>query len=177
MGAKLLQDVRQDLADVVQVCEGRKKQTNYLRTLINELVKGGPRGAPGSSAGQPGIAPDLPSPGPTLPGLAPAASLSICQGLALPPAGPRVPRARAGRAGPQASPSAREPDPGAPPVRGCLQLRFLGAVVLPNSLPRGSHAPGGPPALGGGLWVLMPAGPSLQGSCLGAGRTTQCPLA
>lgn len=40
MGAKLLQDVRQDLADVVQVCEGRKKQTNYLRTLINELVKG-----------------------------------------------------------------------------------------------------------------------------------------
>lgn len=70
MGAKLLQDVRQDLADVVQVCEGRKKQTNYLRTLINELVKGGPRGAPGSSAGQPGIAPDLPSPGPTLEDLA-----------------------------------------------------------------------------------------------------------
>lgn len=70
MGAKLLQDVRQDLADVVQVCEGRKKQTNYLRTLINELVKGGPRGVPGSSAGQPGIAPDLPSPGPTLEDLA-----------------------------------------------------------------------------------------------------------
>uniref|UniRef100_A0A8D0MPF5 Cytoplasmic dynein 1 heavy chain 1 n=1 Tax=Sus scrofa TaxID=9823 RepID=A0A8D0MPF5_PIG len=40
MGARLLQDVRQDLADVVQVCEGKKKQTNYLRTLINELVKG-----------------------------------------------------------------------------------------------------------------------------------------
>uniref|UniRef100_A0A674J882 Dynein heavy chain C-terminal domain-containing protein n=1 Tax=Terrapene triunguis TaxID=2587831 RepID=A0A674J882_9SAUR len=40
MGAKLLQDVRQDLADVVQVCEGKKKQTDYLRTLINELVKG-----------------------------------------------------------------------------------------------------------------------------------------
>ena len=52
MGAKLLQDVRQDLADVVQVCEGRKKQTNYLRTLINELVKGGQLGAPGSSGGQ-----------------------------------------------------------------------------------------------------------------------------
>lgn len=54
MGAKLLQDVRQDLADVVQVCEGKKKQTNYLRTLINELVKGAPvvplgcRGSPGS---------------------------------------------------------------------------------------------------------------------------------
>ena len=47
MGAKLLQDVRQDLADVVQVCEGKKKQTNYLRTLINELVKGtGPPGVP-----------------------------------------------------------------------------------------------------------------------------------
>uniref|UniRef100_A0A8C5Q446 AAA+ ATPase domain-containing protein n=1 Tax=Leptobrachium leishanense TaxID=445787 RepID=A0A8C5Q446_9ANUR len=40
MGAKLLQDVRTDLTDVVQVCEGKKKQTNYLRTLINELVKG-----------------------------------------------------------------------------------------------------------------------------------------
>ncbi|KAM4013249.1 cytoplasmic dynein 1 heavy chain 1 [Anomaloglossus baeobatrachus] len=40
MGAKLLQDVRQDLTDVVHVCEGKKKQTNYLRTLINELVKG-----------------------------------------------------------------------------------------------------------------------------------------
>ncbi|XP_077125303.1 cytoplasmic dynein 1 heavy chain 1 isoform X2 [Ranitomeya variabilis] len=40
MGAKLLQDVRQDLTDVVQVCEGKKKQTNYLRTLINDLVKG-----------------------------------------------------------------------------------------------------------------------------------------
>ncbi|OCT64951.1 cytoplasmic dynein 1 heavy chain 1 isoform X1 [Xenopus laevis] len=40
MGAKLLHDVRQDLTDVVQVCEGKKKQTNYLRTLINELVKG-----------------------------------------------------------------------------------------------------------------------------------------
>ncbi|XP_028677485.1 cytoplasmic dynein 1 heavy chain 1 isoform X2 [Erpetoichthys calabaricus] len=40
MGARMLQDVRQDLSDVVQVCEGKKKQTNYLRTLINELVKG-----------------------------------------------------------------------------------------------------------------------------------------
>uniref|UniRef100_A0A8C5R1X9 Dynein heavy chain C-terminal domain-containing protein n=1 Tax=Leptobrachium leishanense TaxID=445787 RepID=A0A8C5R1X9_9ANUR len=40
MGAKLLQDVWTDLLDVVQVCKGKKKQTNYLRTLINELVKG-----------------------------------------------------------------------------------------------------------------------------------------
>ena len=67
MGAKLLQDVRQDLADVVQVCEGRKKQTNYLRTLINELVKGGQLGAPGSSGGQLGAHPHPPA-GPTLAG-------------------------------------------------------------------------------------------------------------
>lgn len=40
MGAQMLQDVRQDLTDVVQVCEGKKKQTNVLRTLINDLVKG-----------------------------------------------------------------------------------------------------------------------------------------
>lgn len=36
----MLQDVRQDLSDVVQVCVGKKKQTNYLRTLISDLVKG-----------------------------------------------------------------------------------------------------------------------------------------
>lgn len=41
MGARMLQDVRQDLTDVVQVCEGKKKQTNVLRTLINDFVKGG----------------------------------------------------------------------------------------------------------------------------------------
>lgn len=41
MGAQMLQDVRQDLTDVVHVCEGKKKQTNVLRTLINDLVKGG----------------------------------------------------------------------------------------------------------------------------------------
>ncbi|TNN61008.1 Cytoplasmic dynein 1 heavy chain 1 [Liparis tanakae] len=40
MGGKMLQEVRQDLADVVQVCEGKKKQTNDLRTLISDLVKG-----------------------------------------------------------------------------------------------------------------------------------------
>uniref|UniRef100_A0A8C7FDQ8 Cytoplasmic dynein 1 heavy chain 1 n=1 Tax=Oncorhynchus kisutch TaxID=8019 RepID=A0A8C7FDQ8_ONCKI len=40
MGARMLQEVRQDLTDVVQVCEGKKKQTNDLRTLINDLVKG-----------------------------------------------------------------------------------------------------------------------------------------
>lgn len=36
----MLQEVRQDLSDVVQVCGGKKKQTNYLRTLISDLVKG-----------------------------------------------------------------------------------------------------------------------------------------
>lgn len=40
MGGKMLQDVRQDLSDAVQVCVGKKKQTNYLRTLISDLVKG-----------------------------------------------------------------------------------------------------------------------------------------
>ncbi|KAG7269480.1 hypothetical protein CRUP_009993, partial [Coryphaenoides rupestris] len=39
MGGKMLQEIRQDLTDVVQVCEGKKKQTNDLRTLINDLVK------------------------------------------------------------------------------------------------------------------------------------------
>lgn len=42
MGAHMLQEVRQDLTDVVQVCKGKKKQTNDLRTLINDLVKGSP---------------------------------------------------------------------------------------------------------------------------------------
>lgn len=40
MGGKMLQEVRQDLSDVVQVCEGKRKQTNDLRTLISDLVKG-----------------------------------------------------------------------------------------------------------------------------------------
>lgn len=40
MGCKMLQEVRQNLSDVVHVCEGKKKQTNYLRTLISDLVKG-----------------------------------------------------------------------------------------------------------------------------------------
>lgn len=42
MGGKMLQEIRQDLTDVVQVCEGKKKQTNDLRTLVNDLVKGEP---------------------------------------------------------------------------------------------------------------------------------------
>ncbi|XP_054005626.1 dynein heavy chain, cytoplasmic isoform X1 [Hylaeus anthracinus] len=39
-GAKLLQDVIHDLEDVVLICQGKKKQTNYHRTMLSELVKG-----------------------------------------------------------------------------------------------------------------------------------------
>ena len=39
-GARLLHDVRNDLSDIIEVCEGRKKQTNHLRTLISDLTKG-----------------------------------------------------------------------------------------------------------------------------------------
>ncbi|KAF5301350.1 hypothetical protein FQA39_LY10748 [Lamprigera yunnana] len=39
-GAKLLQDVIHDLNDVVLICEGIKKQTNYHRTMLSELVRG-----------------------------------------------------------------------------------------------------------------------------------------
>lgn len=39
-GAHLLRDVRHDLNDVVKICEGRKKQTNYLRSLVSDLAKG-----------------------------------------------------------------------------------------------------------------------------------------
>lgn len=40
IGSKLLSQVRKDLADVVQVCEGGLKQTNHLRTLMSSLTKG-----------------------------------------------------------------------------------------------------------------------------------------
>ena len=39
-GARLLRVVRNDLVDVVLVCEAKKKQTNYLRSLISDLAKG-----------------------------------------------------------------------------------------------------------------------------------------
>lgn len=39
-GAKLLQDVVHDLNDVVLICQGEKKQTNYHRTMLSELVRG-----------------------------------------------------------------------------------------------------------------------------------------
>ncbi len=39
-GHRLLMDVRRDLVDVVQVCEAKKKQTNYLRSLTSDLAKG-----------------------------------------------------------------------------------------------------------------------------------------
>ena len=39
-GARLLHSVRGNLLDVVQVCEAKKKQTNFLRSLISDLTKG-----------------------------------------------------------------------------------------------------------------------------------------
>ena len=43
-GSRLLRVVRNDLTDIIQVCEARKKQTNYLRTIISDLTKGQPTG-------------------------------------------------------------------------------------------------------------------------------------
>lgn len=40
LGVKLLKLVRGDLLDVIHVCETKLKQTNYLRSLISDLVKG-----------------------------------------------------------------------------------------------------------------------------------------
>jgi dynein heavy chain 1, cytosolic len=40
IGNRLLKQVKKDLADVVQVCEGQLKQTNHLRTLMSSLTKG-----------------------------------------------------------------------------------------------------------------------------------------
>lgn len=39
-GAKLLQTVVSDLQDVVLICQGEKKQTNYHRTMLSELIRG-----------------------------------------------------------------------------------------------------------------------------------------
>jgi len=39
-GARLLNDVRKDLDDVVQICDSNKKQTNYHRAMLSDLVKG-----------------------------------------------------------------------------------------------------------------------------------------
>lgn len=38
--SKLLEIVRHDLNDVVQICKGEKKQTNYHREIISNLAKG-----------------------------------------------------------------------------------------------------------------------------------------
>uniref|UniRef100_T1JGT9 Dynein heavy chain, cytoplasmic n=1 Tax=Strigamia maritima TaxID=126957 RepID=T1JGT9_STRMM len=40
VGARLLRDVRNDLQDVVLICLGEKKQTNYHRSIISDLAKG-----------------------------------------------------------------------------------------------------------------------------------------
>ncbi|KAL3873221.1 hypothetical protein ACJMK2_036362 [Sinanodonta woodiana] len=39
-GARLLTDVRQDLQDVLLVCQGEKKPTNHHRTMMADLAKG-----------------------------------------------------------------------------------------------------------------------------------------
>ncbi|KAL7038933.1 hypothetical protein ACKWTF_009751 [Chironomus riparius] len=39
-GAKLLQTVVSDLQDVLFICQGEKKQTNYHRQMLSELVRG-----------------------------------------------------------------------------------------------------------------------------------------
>ena len=39
-GISLLKTVVADLNDVLQICEGEKKQTNYHRQLIKDLAKG-----------------------------------------------------------------------------------------------------------------------------------------
>lgn len=40
LGAKLLRRVRMDLMDVILICKGEKKQTNYHRSMVSKLVKG-----------------------------------------------------------------------------------------------------------------------------------------
>ena len=39
-GIKLLADVRRDMMEVMQICQGDKKPTNHHRTLMAELAKG-----------------------------------------------------------------------------------------------------------------------------------------
>ena len=39
-GIKLLADVRRDMSEVMQICQGDKKPTNHHRTLMAELAKG-----------------------------------------------------------------------------------------------------------------------------------------
>lgn len=40
LGVKLLGVVRSDLDEVIAVCEAKKKQTNYHRSLLSMLSKG-----------------------------------------------------------------------------------------------------------------------------------------
>jgi dynein heavy chain 1 len=39
-GSNLLKTVVLDLDDVLLICEGKKKQTNYHRQLLKDLAKG-----------------------------------------------------------------------------------------------------------------------------------------
>jgi dynein heavy chain 1 len=40
IGHNLLKKIRNDLQQLILVCRGEIKQTNYLRTLMNNLTKG-----------------------------------------------------------------------------------------------------------------------------------------
>ncbi|XP_037072682.1 LOW QUALITY PROTEIN: dynein heavy chain, cytoplasmic-like [Pollicipes pollicipes] len=40
IGSRLLAGVQSDIADIIAICEGTKKQTNYHRTMVAELVRG-----------------------------------------------------------------------------------------------------------------------------------------
>lgn len=40
LGAKLLQDIRQDLQDVMLICQGDKKPTNHHRSMMADLSRG-----------------------------------------------------------------------------------------------------------------------------------------
>lgn len=156
MGARLLQDVRQDLADVVQVCEGKKKQTNYLRTLINELVKGArslPRGR--VPAGRARAPQELVLSLRWFPErLRSTGSTHLCRlGGNTGGGGPGVSTGPEGLRGSSTEPLACW----APP--GCLW----------DSSPCGH--------LGGGTRSGRTPGPRLQGFCPGAGPITRCPPA
>lgn len=40
LGAGILASVKRDLADLMAICSGKKKQTNYHRNLVSNLVRG-----------------------------------------------------------------------------------------------------------------------------------------
>lgn len=40
LGAGILAGIKRDLADLIDICKGTKKQTNYHRLLVSDLVRG-----------------------------------------------------------------------------------------------------------------------------------------